>query len=236
MGIVLEKLQIVGIVLVNIFLIMIAFCGNEYLGKSLSKLRICSDHFKEMPLVKTSELYLQCIELCNDRYICDLFSCINKRKNICDLYSCSNNDGLNKGCVFDSDMEKILEANPKILLIIICIIFMIGLSILAYYNTKVVVNYRRALELYQVCLSEFKETPRTKVAKKYLKDDPIMEDEDEYMSRNTVAHRNKKFDMASSPGFQRNISIKVKDNNIHRKTDQSNRSGRKTSEVYNRST
>ena len=28
-------------------------------------------------------------------------------------------------------------------------------------------------------MSEFKETPRTKVAKKYLKDDPIMEEDEE---------------------------------------------------------
>ena len=34
-----------------------------------------------------------------------------------------------------------------------------------------------------MCLSEFKETPRTKVAKKYLKDDPIMEDENESMTQ-----------------------------------------------------
>lgn len=133
---------------------------------------------------KIIELHPECIDLC---WVGDKK---DKNTNTC-----------------DADMEKILKANPRLLLIILCVVFMIGLSILAYYNLKVVVNYRRALELYQVCLSEFKETPRTKLAKKYLKDDPIMEDEDENMSatqRNTV-----NIAKSSPPSFQRNVSIRV---------------------------
>ena len=46
-------------------------------------------------------------------------------------------------------------------------------------------------------MSEFKETPRTKVAKKYLKDDPIMEDDEENRTsqRDTYAsfRRGRKF-------------------------------------------
>lgn len=123
-GIKLEKLQIVGVILLNVFLIMIAFCGNEYFGNALGKFKKCSDHFNEKPFNGTSELNRQCIIICGEDFIKEGF-------NTC-----------------DTDIASVEEASPKILLIIICIIFMIGLSVLAYYNTRAVVNYRRALELY----------------------------------------------------------------------------------------
>jgi hypothetical protein len=56
---------------------------------------------------------------------------------------------------------------------------MVTLTTYAYFVRKCVLGYINALELYQVFMQEFKETPRTKVAKKYVIDDPIIEDEDE---------------------------------------------------------
>ena len=82
---------------------------------------------------------------------------------------------------------------------------MIALSILGYYTRRVVINYRNALELYQVCLSEFKETPRTKVAKKYLKDDPIMECDNESM---TTSNQHQTMSGHFSIGFDRTGTIK----------------------------
>jgi hypothetical protein len=54
---------------------------------------------------------------------------------------------------------------------------MVILGLVTFYSRKIVVNFRTSLELYQIFLSKFKETPRTKVVKKYLVDDPILEED-----------------------------------------------------------
>jgi hypothetical protein len=56
---------------------------------------------------------------------------------------------------------------------------MVIISVFIFYVRRVIINYRTSLELFQIFLKDFKETPRTKMAKKYLKDDPILEDDTE---------------------------------------------------------
>ena len=46
--------------------------------------------------------------------------------------------------------------------------------------------YRESLELFQIFLKDFKETPRSRLAKKFVVDDPILEeDEDRYSMMST---------------------------------------------------
>jgi len=79
---------------------------------------------------------------------------------------------------------------------------MIILSVITFYSRKIIVNFRTCLELYQIFLSKFEETPRTKVVKKYLVDDPILEDEEESRSslisgyaRKNTTKKNRKVSM-----------------------------------------
>ena len=89
----------------------------------------------------------------------------------------------------DTYLNYVRESSPETLLVVFCLVCMVSICVFSFYSRKVVINYRNALDLYQVFTSEFKETPRTKVAKKYLKDDPILEDDDEELVSDAIQSR-----------------------------------------------
>jgi hypothetical protein len=57
-----------------------------------------------------------------------------------------------------------------------CIFLTVTFATFFYFSRRAVIRYRKTLELYQTFMSQFKETPRSKIVKKYLVDDPIMEE------------------------------------------------------------
>jgi hypothetical protein len=65
---------------------------------------------------------------------------------------------------------------------------MLGVSVFLFFTRRVIINYRDTLELFQVYLSDFKETPRSRVAKKFLVDDPIIEVDEEYENYHTTSY------------------------------------------------
>jgi hypothetical protein len=76
-------------------------------------------------------------------------------------------------------LKDIKEVPPSPRLLTLIIFCMILMSVSIFFMRRVLVNYRDTLELFQVFLSDFKETPRSRVAKKYLVDDPIIEEDEE---------------------------------------------------------
>ena len=75
--------------------------------------------------------------------------------------------------------NKNTNIKPRPRLIAFCISGAFGISLLIYYARKLLINYRDALEIFQMFLKDFKETPRSRLVNKYLVDDPILEDNDE---------------------------------------------------------
>lgn len=61
-------------------------------------------------------------------------------------------------------------------MITFCIVLSIAFAAFYYFSRRAVIRYRKTVELYQTFMSQFKETPRSKIVKKYLVDDPIMEE------------------------------------------------------------
>ena len=55
---------------------------------------------------------------------------------------------------------------------------MISVTTILFFTLKVLRTYRSKLELFQIFLRDFKETPRSRLVKKFLVEDPIMEDEE----------------------------------------------------------
>lgn len=66
---------------------------------------------------------------------------------------------------------------------------MVSITLLGFYLRMTIINYRSTLEVYQAFMGQFKETPRTKIVKKYLVDDPILEaSEENTMSQQRLSY------------------------------------------------
>ena len=55
----------------------------------------------------------------------------------------------------DDYLNFVGESKPETILIIFCFVNMIVLSIFGFYARRVVINYRNALQLFQVFMKEF---------------------------------------------------------------------------------
>lgn len=90
-------------------------------------------------------------------------------------------------CKEQADSVFNIGAKPYNLLASFCGLLMLGALLLGLYSRSLIMNYRRTLEVYQAFMAQFKETPRSKIIKKYLVDDPIQETSEEN-NPTTVRH------------------------------------------------
>lgn len=164
LGTFLEKYIVISFAICSISFLAIYFYGDKLISRVEQVVSECAKFDTNQPSTDPKIT----LEICKD--YCWLIDDESKElESFCTEW---------KGDIIGNNNKK-TTIKPRPRLIAFCITGIVVMSLLMFYSRKVLINYRDALEIFQMFLKDFKETPRSKLVNKYLVDDPIIEDNDE---------------------------------------------------------